>query len=65
MTTMQLINYIAVNSYRIETVCLFDADDDYSPMMAIQAVSTGAYNTAKWKINESLETNTLICYQVD
>ena len=60
MNTLQLINHIAKNSEHYNVVVIM-GDDDRTPIQAIEHLSGGAYD-CQWRINASLEKNTLLIY---
>ena len=60
MTTLQLINFIASNP-EFTTVVILDSDDR-APMQAIEFLSCETFDNV-WRINTTLEKNTLLVYQ--
>lgn len=59
MTTLQLINYIARHP-EYTTIVLKDSYDT-TPMQAIEILSSNVFDN-DWRINGTLETNVLLCY---
>ena len=61
MNTIQLINYISQNP-QFNNIVIKD-NDDKTPMQAIEFLSCDCHKVYDdWKINSSLEKNTLLVY---